>query len=184
VSASRAFAASSREVLRLLRTGGLRFPGRHVGLLLRFADDTAGRVYRETVRDGQPGGQPGDQPALLVVQFELRALGRNRLLHRLFRAESLANTLLFGGFPGFRSKLWLAGDGTTTYRGLYDWDGAEQAEAYATTLCALLRPLCTPGSVRYHVEPDRHRDDLVYHPAALGPVAPADRWWRVRGGAP
>ena len=38
-------------------------------------------------------------------------------------AESLLNTPLFVGFPGFVSKLWLAHDEHGVYRGLYEWDG-------------------------------------------------------------
>jgi hypothetical protein len=42
--------------------------------------------------------------------------------HAAFRGESLLNTPLFAGFPGFVSKLWLANDGLGRYRGLYEWD--------------------------------------------------------------
>jgi hypothetical protein len=100
---------------------------------LRFADGTASRVYRETVVDRPP---PSD-PAVLVVGFRLRFVrGRG---HDLFRYESLLNTPLFVGFPGFISKLWLANDEHGLYRGLYQWDGAGQAEHYA-------RALASPGS--------------------------------------
>jgi hypothetical protein len=175
-SAPAAFAASALTTARLVIAGRLIQPGRHVGLRVDFADGTRGRVYRETLlRDG-----PSTRPSLLVVQFRLRGLGRSRLLHALFRLESMANTPLFAGFPGFRSKLWLAGDGCDTYRGIYDWDGPTEAEAYATTLARLLRPICRPGSVRHHVEAGVRRDDAVYHPELLGsdPVPDDDRWWR------
>jgi hypothetical protein len=177
-----AFAASTVEAARLLATRQLRFPRRHVGLLVRFADGTGGRVYRETVRSGCGTGEP----SLLVVQFRLRLLGDHPALHALFRAESWANTPLFTGFAGFRSKLWLAGDGTPTYRGLYDWDGPGRAEAYATDLASLLRPLCRPGTVRYHVVAGVGRDDAVYHPELLGrgPIPDVDRWWRPQVGRP
>jgi hypothetical protein len=42
-------------------------------------------------------------PRVLVVEFRLRAVrGRG---HAVFRRESLLNTPLFAGFPGFCSKL-------------------------------------------------------------------------------
>jgi hypothetical protein len=182
VSPAGAFAASVVAVGRLVATRRLRHPRRHAGLRLRFADGTTGRTYRETVRLCGAA----TRPSLLVVQFRLRLLGTNRLLHALFRIESVANTVLFAGFPGFRSKLWLAGDGTPTYRGVYDWDDPDQAAAYAEALCALLRPLCTPGSVRYHVVPGVQRDEAIRHPGRLGPepVPPAERWWRLQAVQP
>jgi hypothetical protein len=53
---------------------------------------------------------------VLVVEFRLRAV--RGLGHAAFRWESLLNTPLFAGFPGFVSKLWLANDDLGRYRGL------------------------------------------------------------------
>ena len=62
-----------------------------------------------------------DEPVVLVVAFRLRWVrGRG---HALFRAESLLNTPLFVGFPGFVSKLWVAHDEGHVYRGVYQWNG-------------------------------------------------------------
>ena len=55
---------------RLLATGRLRLPAGHVGLRLRFADGSTGRVYRETV--AEPG--PVREPCVLVVEFRLRGV--------------------------------------------------------------------------------------------------------------
>ena len=66
--------------------------------------------------------QTPTHPPVLVVAFRLRWVrGRG---HALFRAESLLNTPLFVGFPGFVSKLWLAHDENGAYRGFYQWNGA------------------------------------------------------------
>ncbi len=133
-------------------------------------------MYRETVRRGAATSRP----VLLVVQFELRGVGRSRVLHALFRAESLANTPLFAGFPGFRSKLWATDPRTGVYRGVYEWDGADRATSYATTLSALLRLVSLPGTVRFHVEPHLHRDAFPHDPALVStPDAAPDRWWRL-----
>jgi hypothetical protein len=81
------------------------------------ADGTSASVYRETVVDR---GTTQD-PCALVVEFRLRVVrGWGRAL---FRWESLLNTRLFVGFPGFVSKLWLAHDDYGRYRGVYEWDG-------------------------------------------------------------
>lgn len=110
------------------------------------------------------------EPAVLLVQFRLRLLGRHRLLHELFRAESIANTPLFAGFPGFRSKLWLCDDASGLYRGIYEWEGAERATFYAETLSKLLRLVSVPGTVRYHVVAGIRRDDFLRDPRAIAPA--------------
>jgi hypothetical protein len=60
-----------------------------------------------------------DAPAVLVVGFRLRWV--RGWAHTVFRAESLLNTPLFVGFPGFVSKLWLAHDENGVDRGVYQW---------------------------------------------------------------
>jgi hypothetical protein len=157
---------------RLLAAGRVRQPRTHVGQCLRFADGSTARVYRETVID-----QPSlSEPAVLVVGFRLRAVrGRG---HELFRRESLLNTPLFVGFPGFVSKLWLANDEHGIYRGLYQWDGAQQAEDYARALWRVLALVSVPGSIRYHVLPGLRRDDLLGKPW-LAPADEANAWWRL-----
>jgi hypothetical protein len=147
----------------LLARHQLRLPKRHAGRELRFADGTTSRVYRETVRAGVGTADP----ALLVVRFRLRLLGNSRLLHALFRVESILNTPLFAGFPGFRSKLWATDRRTGFYRGVYEWDGVAAATFYATTLCGLLRVLSEPGSVNFHVVPGVRRDDFLRDPGVV-----------------
>jgi hypothetical protein len=171
------FAGSAVEVVRLLARHQLRWPRAHVGDRLQFQDGTTSRVFRETILE-----VPAREPALLVVQFRLRVLGRARLPHRLFRAESIANTPLFAGFPGFRSKLWLCDDATGTYRGIYEWDGADRATAYAETLSMLLRPVCAPGSVMYQVVAGTRRDEYLTHPESVPRSGATDRWWQLRSG--
>ena len=123
-----------RSMLMLAR-GQLRWPRDNVGRIVRFADGTSARVYRETVLPGAPR-----DPCFLLVSFRLRLVrGRG---HGWFRAESILNTPLFVGFPGFTSKLWLANDSRGIYRGLYEWDGADQAEHYARSLWRVLELGC------------------------------------------
>jgi hypothetical protein len=160
------------ESARLLAAGRVHQPRTYVGEWLRFGDGSAARVYRETVID-----RPSlSQPAVLVVGFRLRALrGRG---HDLFRRESLLNTPLFVGFPGFVSKLWMANDEHAVYRGLYQWDGAQQAESYARALWRVLALVSVPGSIRYHVLPGLLRDDLIHNPL-LAPADEVGAWWRL-----
>ena len=172
-----AFARSAVATGRLLAAGRLASPRTYHGRRLRFADGTTSFVFRETaIRDRDPR-----DPAVLVVQFRLRAFGHRRFLHALFRRECILHTPLFAGFPGFHSKLWISDTATGVYRGLYEWDGAGWAAEYADTLVRLLTPLSTQGSVRYHVVPGIRRQDLLAAPglAVAGQEQGADDWWRL-----
>src|SRR5947207_5714729 len=113
---------------QLIAQRRLQWPRQHVGMRLHFADGTSARVYRETVVDRGPT----EDPCVLVVEFRLRFV--RGWGHTLFRWESLLNTPLFAGFPGFASKLWLAHDQHGVYRGVYEWDGPRRAEYYARCL--------------------------------------------------
>jgi hypothetical protein len=156
----------------LLARRRIHLPRTHVDEWLLFADGTSARVYRETVVDRPPAAEP----TVLVVAFRLR--GIRGVGHILFRLESMLNTPLFVGFDGFVSKLWLAHDDRGTYRGLYEWDGARLAEAYARTLWRVLALVSVPGSIRYHVIPGMHRDELLQDPASVGAEG-RDDWWRL-----
>jgi hypothetical protein len=161
--------AKSAELLAQRR---IHMPRSHVGDQLNFADGTSARVYRETVVDRPPAAEP----TALVVAFRLR--GVRGVGHDLFRLESMLNTPLFVGFDGFVSKLWLAHDSRGTYRGLYEWDGARLAEAYARALWRVLALVSVRGSIRYHVIPGMHRDELLQGPATVG-AEDGDDWWRL-----
>ena len=173
-AAVRALAACVAETARLLWQQRMHLPSQRVGMRLRFADGTSARVYRETVVDR---GATVD-PCVLVVEFRLRVVrGRG---HGVFRRESLLNTPLFVGFPGFVSKLWLTDDERGRYRGLYEWDGPRRAENYARALWRVLALVSAPGSIHYVVLPDLRRDVLLDRPRVLdGATADAAAWWRL-----
>ena len=150
-------------------------PTDHVGHVLHFSDGSHGRVYRETiVRNAVT-----DDPVVLVVAFRLgwvRGWG-----HALFRAESLLNTPLFVGFPGFVSKLWVAHDEDNVYRGVYQWNDAARAHAYVRALWWVLALVSERRSIHYVVLPGLRRDEVLADPTVLGGTAP-DRptaWWRL-----
>lgn len=168
-------AAAMRKLARcvlttflLLAERRIHLPNGYVGLQLNFADGTASKVYRETVVDRAATADP----AVLVVGFRLRAV-RGQPAHALFRLESLFNTPLFVGFPGFVSKLWVAHDSNDVYRGVYEWDGATLAEDYVRTLWRVLALVCVPGSIHYEIVPGLTREELLGDPATLKGRAPA-----------
>lgn len=160
-----------------------------VGRRIHFSDGTIGRVYRETRVDAIP-----TEPCVLEVAFRLRAV--RGIAHRLFEWESLLNTPLFVGFPGFGTKLWLAHDEGGTYRGIYEWDGARRAESYARALWRVLELVSVPGSIHYTVLPGLTRADLLPEPGDAAARVPANEgtvgsgtvtaagsrtWWQVTG---
>jgi hypothetical protein len=163
----------------MVATGGLlarrstHLPRANVGRRASFADGSSAVVYRETVVDLD---QVVD-PCVLVVCFRLRWV--RGVGHTLFRWESLLNTPLFVGFPGFVSKLWLAHDQNGVYRGLYEWDGAERADAYVRALWWALIVVSERASIRYQVLPGRTRDEVLAAPELLGRAA--SEWWKLVG---
>ena len=152
----------------------VRQPADHRGLLISFADGTSASVYRETTIDREPA----TAPVFLAVSFKLRLVRRD-WAHALFRAESLLNTVLFAGFPGLVSKLWLRHDQKGVYRGLYEWDDADLALSYVHALWWVLALVSEPSSIRYAVIPGWGRDEFL--PAPPGPakanIAADGVWW-------
>ena len=173
-AAARALAGCFVATAQLIWRRRMHLPSQRVGMRLGFADGTSAWVFRETIVDRDPTADP----CVLVVEFRLRAVrGRG---HAAFRRESLLNTPLFAGFPGFVSKLWLADDERGRYRGLYEWDGPRLAENYARALWRVLALVSVPGSIHYVVLPGLRRDALLDRPEVLdGAAVDATSWWRL-----
>lgn len=170
--AAKALASCAARTAALLARGRLHQPAGRVGTQLRFADGAISTVYRETVVDRPPPARP----AVLEVAFRLRRVD-GELSHALFRKESLLNTVLFAGFPGFVSKLWLNHDESGIYRGVYEWDSAPLAVDYVRALWWPLAVLSEPGSIRYRVLPGLSRGDFLADPPAA--EAAAGEWRHV-----
>jgi hypothetical protein len=170
-----ALARCAVSTVLLLARRSISQPKAHVGMVLQFGDGSRARIYRETV---VPNARTAT-PAVLVVAFKLRWV--HGWGHALFRTESLLNTPLFVGFPGFVSKLWLAHDGNDVYRGFYEWDGAELADAYVRALWWVLALVSIRESIRYAVVLGLRRDEVLADPTALDRAVPGhgDVWWRL-----
>lgn len=177
--AARAVGRSAATTARLLASRRLAQPEEYVGTRLTFADGSVSSVFRETALRAP---DPVD-PAVLVVAFRLRFIGRVDAAHAVFRTTCIVNTPLFAGFPGFGSKLWLTDVDTGVYRGVYQWQGAREAEEYALALTRVLELVSVPGSVRHHVVPGVRREAYLHHPhdalGAAGTTRSEDWWWRL-----
>jgi hypothetical protein len=115
---------------------------------------------------------------VLVVCFRLRHAHR-AWVHSAFRIESGLNTVLFAGFPGLVSKLWLRHDQNNLYRGIYQWDDPDLAVAYVRALWWVLTLVSEPQSIRYMVLPGVDRDELLANPRVIADIpAGPDEWWR------
>ena len=164
---------------RLLARHRIHLPRGHAGMRLRFADGTSARVYRETVVDTAPARRP----CILVVGFRLRAVRGSRGMR--CSTGRACSTRRCSPVPGLISKLWMAHDEHGVYRGLYEWDGPDQAEYYARCLWRVLELVCVPGTIHYQVLPGRSRGELLGQqpgPRGTGP-ADAAAWWQVTGRA-
>ncbi|MDV7136604.1 hypothetical protein KXR83_16310 [Williamsia muralis] len=142
------------ETGQLIHQHRMHLPHDNINCQIPFADGSVARVYRETVVDVQAFVEP----VTLIVGFRLRGVAGNGLAHAAFRRESLLNTTLFVGFPGFVSKLWLAHDNHNLYRGVYDWDGYDNAESYVRTLWWPLLVVSQRDSIRYQIIAGADRD--------------------------
>lgn len=175
-AAIRATALSIVGFLQLLVGRRLHQPTDNVGRVLVFGDGTHTRVYRETIVAKTTGDQaPLQRPTVLVVAFRLRFV-RGSWMHRVFRWESQLNYPLFVGYPGIVSKLWCAHDGNDVYRGVYQWDGPDRADAYARSLSWILRAVSVRGSVRHRVYPNAIRDEWLASALPAGADGLVGRW--------
>lgn len=164
-------ARCAATTIALLARGRLHQPAGSVGRRLTFADGTSARVYRETTVDRPPLGEP----VVLVVTFRMWCLN-GRCGRAYFRLVSRLNTLLFAGFPGFATKLWMAADEQGKYRGLYEWDGAAAATEYVRALWWPLAVISHRDSISYRILPDQRRGDLSID----GDPARIDgAWWNL-----
>ncbi|MFI5049424.1 MAG: hypothetical protein ACHQEA_06110 [Gaiellales bacterium] len=174
LSALTDYGASVREWARMSVGHELEQPTENVGATLVFADGTTSRVFRETrLLDAATA-----HPTVLVIAFRLAFLDDLAPLHTGFRHECLIHTPLFAGFRGFRSKLWLDDRRTRVYRGVYQWDGADDAVAYAGRMVGLLAPFSNRGTARSHVVPGMTRETYLQDPDATTGDG-SDAWWRL-----
>jgi hypothetical protein len=67
------------------------------------------------------------------------------------------------------------------YRGFYQWNGSQLADAYVRALWWVLALVSVRGSIRYVVLPALRRDDVLADPSVLDSTVPDQRqaWWRL-----
>ena len=153
----RSVPAATRDLV----SGRTRCAKTLLGQRLPMSDGRSYVPFRYTVKD--PATWSHDKrPAVLQPRFHLAVLSaRRRRLHALFRVVCIITTPFFVGLRGFRSKLWMVDPETGDFAGLYEWDDAETARAYAEGLSKVLRALSTRGSVSYELVEGVTVDDYL-----------------------
>ena len=125
------------------------------GEIVELDDGRHFLVYRATSSSAphDPGDAPDGELVTLAVWFRLWAVPPGaHMLAYLFERESMLNTVLFAGCPGYRTKLWSVDRDTLDYAGFYTWEGRSSAERYRRYISAVLRPLSIRGSVGGRVD--------------------------------
>jgi hypothetical protein len=111
------------RALWLRLRGRVHFPRDRIGEIVG-GDGESYRVFRQMVVDpAAEGAAPSG--AVLDVWFRFRRYSpaANRRLSRIPMPFIAVQ-------PGFRSKTWMVGERSGTFRGVYEWDTVEDAECY------------------------------------------------------
>lgn len=168
-------ARSAVRSIGYVASGRIGLPQDRLGYVLEMPDGGAYRVYRETVRRPAAADARDDGVVLVfrmcVTEPEARGFARRALF------DPLANvaTPFYAGMPGFRRKLWLAGERPGEFLELYEWASDADAERFVDVLETLLGPVDFAGSASFEVLPDDSIDEYVAAHAAA---------WRDTGARP
>lgn len=163
---------------RYLLRGEIRFPTDRLGYVLEQPNGARFFAYRETVRRSTGADSSGD-PVVLVFSMQVAHPEVGRAVWEILSAP-LANvaTPFFAGMPGFRRKLWLAGDRPGSFLELYEWASAADADRFVALLRSLLDPLDFAGDASFDVVPDDSIDEYVANRSVEWHDATSRRRWR------
>jgi hypothetical protein len=140
------------RTLRLLARGMLHIDHRSDGRSARLPDGRHYVIFRRTTSTA-PVARP-EEPVVLAVWFRLRFVPTgSRVRRAIFERESILNTVLFAGFEGYSTKLWMVDPDSNEFAGRYEWFGRASAERYARYITSVLTPLSRRGSVGYEILP-------------------------------
>ena len=131
--------------LRLSRR--VHFPRDEIGDVVSGVQEDF-QVFRKMVVDpaDAQSGRPG---AIFEVEFEFARFSpeTNRWLSRIPMAFIAAQ-------PGFRSKTWMLGRNSGSFKGLYEWDSVNDAEDYwASFPMRLMKRRAATGTLTRAIHP-------------------------------
>jgi len=141
-------AGAAVRSIRYFLAGDVRFPHDRLGYVLELGDGDRFSVYRETALRADAV----EEPAVLVFRIDVtQREAASGLREVLFAPVANVATPFFLGLPGFRRKLWLAGEQSGAYLELYEWDSTADAERFVDVMEALLAPFDSLGSTTFEV---------------------------------
>lgn len=143
-----------------LFAGRVQFPRDRLGDVLELPDGDTFVVYRETAL--RPITAPSGDGVVLVFRMQVTDPEAGETLRDVL-FDPLANvaTPFFVGMPGFRRKLWLAGERPGEFLELYEWATREDADRFVAVLDSLLTPFDFAGSASFEVVTDDSVDEYV-----------------------
>lgn len=152
---------SALRAVRYVLRGRIGFPQDRLGFVLEHPDGDTFFVYRETALRPMPA-EPHVDGAVLVFRMHVtEPAAKTRLRDVLFDPLTNVATPFFAGMPGFRRKLWLAGERQGEFLELYEWDSTADANRFVEVLDALLAPFDFAGSAEYEVAGADSIDEYV-----------------------
>ncbi|PHQ39557.1 hypothetical protein DJ69_05780 [Halorubrum persicum] len=165
--------AALRSVSYLLR-GDIEFPEGRLQDTVETADGTTFVVYRETVRRSA-GSDEAEGGAVLVFRMRVTdPAARGPFRTALFDPLANVATPFFAGLPGFRRKLWLAGEQPGEFLELYEWGSEADARRFVDALRSLIDPVDHAGTVEFDVVPHDSVEEYVESGQAAWREAPPE----------
>jgi hypothetical protein len=162
VTLSRAALRSSRYLL----DDDIEFPQGRLEDTIETDDGSTFVVYRETVRRSAVENTSDDGVILVFRMRVTDPTARGPFRDVLFDPVANVATPFFAGMPGFRRKLWLAGERPGAFLELYEWETEADANRFVDILQTLLAPVDHAGTVSFEVLPH----DSVEAYVETGPV--------------
>ena len=162
-----------------VRSDRIDYPLGRLGKILLEPSGERYTVYRETALRDATGGEG----AILVFRMSIQHAGLGTKT-RLVLYHQLANiaTPFFAGLPGFRRKLWLAGEPDGEFLELYEWATEADAKRLITVLAALLGPFDKLGVASYEIVPLESIESFVAETEYEWELEPAPARERKRYG--
>lgn len=155
-----ALGRSAARAPRYLFEGRVQFPSNRVGDVLELPDGDTFVVYRETTL--RPVAGTSADGVVLVFRIQVTDPEAGETLRDvLFDPLANAATPFFVGMPGFRRKVWLAGERPGEFLELYEWETRGDADRFVGVLESLLAPFEFAGSASFEVVADDSVDEYV-----------------------
>jgi hypothetical protein len=157
------------QSVRYLVAGDIEFPDGRLQDAIETADGTTFVVYRETVRRSAESNGSDDGAVLVFRMRVTDPAARGPFRTALFDPIANVATPFFAGLPGFRRKLWLAGERPGEFLELYEWASEADAHRFVDALQSLIEPVDHAGTVEF---------DVVAHDSVEEYVDAGEAAWR------